>query len=64
MKKMVKCPLCGRLHQTRGKHYFRCCQMAWEVERCQVTSYDEARYTTRTRRHVGKIPDDEIIITD
>ncbi len=41
---------------TRGKHYFRCCQMAWEVEKCQVSFYDEARYVIPT-----KSPDDEII---
>jgi len=45
MKKIVKCPLCGKMHQTRGKHYFKCCQIAWEVEKYQVTSYDEGRYT-------------------
>ncbi len=56
MRKMVKCHLCGKLNQTRGKNYFRCCQMAWEIKKCQVSSYDDARYVIP-----AKSPDDEII---
>ena len=44
MKRTVKCPLCGKLQQTRGRHYFKCCQTGWEVEKNQITSYDEGRY--------------------
>ncbi len=49
MKKIVKCPLCGKLHQTRGKHYFRCCQAAWEVEKHRISDHDEGRYKARPR---------------
>lgn len=44
MERMVKCPLCGKIRRTKGKHYFRCCQMAWDIEKCRTT-YDDSRYT-------------------
>ena len=49
MKRIVKCPLCGKMQQTRGRHYFKCCQMGWEVEKHQITSYDEGRYRVQVK---------------
>jgi len=49
MKKIVKCPLCGKLQQTRGKVYFKCCQIAWDIEKHRISEYDEGRYKVKAK---------------
>lgn len=63
MKKIVKCPLCGKIQQTRGKVYFRCCGVAWDVEKHRVSDLDETRYRVPKRtldEYLEELSEDEI----
>jgi len=43
--RLVKCPICGRIKDTKGKKYFWCClQMAFDIEKCIAKELEEKKW--------------------